>query len=443
MVPQSKAPGLLKNNPFILADRVAKAKVAEPQTSTANVQAERRYWQTELSSGDQDPEPVQHREAQDPNSSPPLAKLHTSRHSIGRKMRQEAHGIIHDQAEDPISLTDTQIKVKKLYQHAEDLSHARHIMEHIAAAEASDAVHTEHGANAREQAQAGIDGEEGQASVPRVRTYSPPSWLRHPSKGPGSLDGRLRRVDASIPLRKAAVQESDGRETESFVAPAMLRSKLRPGKPAEKLPGLTKAGQSLDFRSQLKHRGPDAPSPPIRKSTSTPFFPRKLNQKERNRANQSDTCENCDEHGKTQSPPLPTKPDDDAPRPKILELRRSQSQLDDSISATKDNSRFSILEPRGSPPPITLGSVDGFEVHRPTPVIAASHVNHHCSWKTQYTDLAAQMRQMKAERWTDEDGIGLHAETDEVGIRGLTIVLHLRGKDDLVINTDLTHDAES
>ena len=31
-------------------------------------------------------------------------------------------------------------------------------------------------------------------------------------------------------------------------------------------------------------------------------------------------------------------------------------------------------------------------------------------------------------------------EVDDVGIRGLTIVLHLRGKDDLVISTDLTRE---
>lgn len=32
---------------------------------------------------------------------------------------------------------------------------------------------------------------------------------------------------------------------------------------------------------------------------------------------------------------------------------------------------------------------------------------------------------------------------DDVGIQGLTIVLHLRGKDDLVISTDLSNNAQS
>ena len=32
---------------------------------------------------------------------------------------------------------------------------------------------------------------------------------------------------------------------------------------------------------------------------------------------------------------------------------------------------------------------------------------------------------------------------DDVGIRGLTIVLHLKDKDDLVISTDLTHGTRS
>ena len=64
------------------------------------------------------------------------------------------------------------------------------------------------------------------------------------------------------------------------------------------------------------------------------------------------------------------------------------------------------------------------------------------------------MRQIKAdlaskplvpESWEHENGqlhVGVQADEEEVGIRGLTIVLHLKGKDDLVINTDLTHDAE-
>ncbi|KAG8165635.1 hypothetical protein KVR01_004187 [Diaporthe batatas] len=79
---------------------------------------------------------------------------------------------------------------------------------------------------------------------------------------------------------------------------------------------------------------------------------------------------------------------------------------------------------------------------------------HQCDWKEKYDALRAEVDQAAsgaAEAGDDhqcgwrekyaalkkpEDGEG-QGQRDDIGLEGLTIVLHLRGRDDLVINTDL------
>lgn len=90
------------------------------------------------------------------------------------------------------------------------------------------------------------------------------------------------------------------------------------------------------------------------------------------------------------------------------------------------------------------------ELFSPVPIMPP---NHHCSWKDQYLGLAAEVRHLKAEmasrevapdqsppqrdRETVDAGVGEDLVGEGLGIEGLTIVMHLRGRDDLVISTDL------
>lgn len=60
------------------------------------------------------------------------------------------------------------------------------------------------------------------------------------------------------------------------------------------------------------------------------------------------------------------------------------------------------------------------ELHHP--VSEMSH-DHQCDWKEKYMTLQSEV---------DAQG-----QTDDIGLEGLTIVLHMKGRDDLVINTDL------
>ncbi|WYZ40754.1 hypothetical protein EsH8_IV_001095 [Colletotrichum jinshuiense] len=85
------------------------------------------------------------------------------------------------------------------------------------------------------------------------------------------------------------------------------------------------------------------------------------------------------------------------------------------------------------------------EVFSPLPIMPP---NHACSWKERYLNLTAEVRQLKAEIVSRERhdtpglvdvGVNVNQDNeDELGVEGLTIVMHLKGKDDLIINTDLT-----
>lgn len=82
---------------------------------------------------------------------------------------------------------------------------------------------------------------------------------------------------------------------------------------------------------------------------------------------------------------------------------------------------------------------------------------HQCDWKTKYDDLLADVEAGRQGQgsgvvetgddhqcdWKEKylelkpEGEGQQGQRDDIGLEGLTIVLHLRGRDDLVINTDL------
>ncbi|CAM1505248.1 Fc.00g108850.m01.CDS01 [Cosmosporella sp. VM-42] len=90
------------------------------------------------------------------------------------------------------------------------------------------------------------------------------------------------------------------------------------------------------------------------------------------------------------------------------------------------------------------------EVHNPQPITSTNHV---CAWRTRYMDLTTEVEHLKSEM-SSRQGLSRGAqeqrrdagvaatrtqhECPDIDIEGLTIVMHMRGKDDLVINTDLT-----
>lgn len=68
---------------------------------------------------------------------------------------------------------------------------------------------------------------------------------------------------------------------------------------------------------------------------------------------------------------------------------------------------------------------------------------HSCHWRDRFMDLSAEVDQLRSELDSCELGemnparMEREHECDDAGIDGLTVVIHLKGRDDLVINTDL------
>ncbi|KAF4992951.1 hypothetical protein FGRMN_6819 [Fusarium graminum] len=80
-------------------------------------------------------------------------------------------------------------------------------------------------------------------------------------------------------------------------------------------------------------------------------------------------------------------------------------------------------------------------IYDPSPVMPYDHM---CVWRAYYTDLKSQINQLELEssclpggKSAESVGPSHSQPHDDIGIEGLTIVMHFRGKDDLVINTDL------
>ncbi|KAI1426197.1 hypothetical protein F5Y12DRAFT_713436 [Xylaria sp. FL1777] len=86
------------------------------------------------------------------------------------------------------------------------------------------------------------------------------------------------------------------------------------------------------------------------------------------------------------------------------------------------------------------------EITKPTPIAPP---NHECTWKERYLDLTAEIRHLKAElstraslKGSDILGSSYGQREDDLDLLEVTIILHFRDRDDIVINTDVVQDAE-
>ncbi|KAJ2993800.1 hypothetical protein NUW58_g1732 [Xylaria curta] len=82
----------------------------------------------------------------------------------------------------------------------------------------------------------------------------------------------------------------------------------------------------------------------------------------------------------------------------------------------------------------------GPEIANPTPIAPP---NHACTWKERYLALTAEIRQLKAEmsaqtslKSSDILTPRYEEREDNINLLGLTVIMHFRDRDDIVINTD-------
>lgn len=126
-----------------------------------------------------------------------------------------------------------------------------------------------------------------------------------------------------------------------------------------------------------------------------------------------------------------------------LDLKRVEDSLSRHASragATSGKAPFSTSRHASLTQRFSYGGGSNTELYHPQPIPSTDHT---CTWRTRYIDLSSEMEQMRTElRSARGEDSGAHDghSCREVGIEGLTIVMHMKGKDDLVINTDLTRE---
>lgn len=375
------------NNPFIIADQIAKIKRADPQTSNADVLSVPRPSPPKQETSPQSYSTPKAQERRSINQ----RKYPTSYQvpvSLGKASARRGTGLNNLQQLNPcdirsrlektaatddgltkraLTVDDHPIIVPSTPKRAQGLS--QHSSAH----------------NLRE------DHPELGRSAPRARVSSPPGWLKTPTRAPGNTQGRLKRVvsaggstlprlcyqrdddsaDAMSPTSGA--KPSSGQDKSDQTRKVRPRASLLAEEVGEIEMKAVKSQRAMNISLQSPATQPSAPTTAISpdaagglssktNSTAGPLSPRARGQRFAGRPQRSD------------SP--------------AAEVRL----MDASVS------------PGGSGAKI----VEGGETMLP-------HVSV----------------------WPGDD-VG-----DDVGIQGLTIVLHLRGKDDLVISTDLSNDAQS
>lgn len=192
----------------------------------------------------------------------------------------------------------------------------------------------------------------------------------------------------ALPRHTSPEKKEDFREVRSRLAPGSSPSKQR--EPEEK----DKTEKSFrEARKRLSHYSPPPKEVPkghsqaeerLRKMQSESLLPVREESKETERAQE------------------------DVPK-QAGKVKDKEKEAPISAASLKDQGKGK----EAAPHPI--------ELHHP--VSETGHA-HECDWKEKYITLQSEVGAQGG-------------QTDDIGLEGLTIVLHMKGRDDLVINTDL------
>lgn len=236
-----------------------------------------------------------------------------------------------------------------------------------------------------------------------------------------SKSKRLNTINTkSTPsLPHVTTQTPDDKDIINF---SDVRSKLKQKPAASKPTEKVKVEDFQEVREKLAHHGP----PPQQASSSHDQNEYSVNEaklaKEPLRKTESDRALS-DKTG-------PNSTDGDSSKPSTASRSSDSSSARD---ASKDKGKGVDHKGKGKeidrrhagpsrrPPTTAANATSGHDEFRP---VADSGADHESGWKERYIKLKSDVE-------------GRDEGKDDIGLEGLTIVLHLRGKDDLVINTDL------
>ncbi|KAM0324321.1 hypothetical protein ACHAQA_008098 [Verticillium albo-atrum] len=320
-------------------------------------------------------------------------------------------------------------------------------------------------------------------AAPKARLSDPPAWLASPKKQAGDATGQLKKVDAEIMPKSSAALEASTRTQDtrrrSKTSMAAAESdahtdawpKLKPVVKGDKsghdehrhsvlwnhVP-LRRMTKTDNFAWQAAQR---PSTPPFRQHQlrKVTYPESEISEAKRTAAATSvagpkpdcATCSvpapsasespavNADKRGDPDELFLPYRP--------VMENSKKPLTVAEVEQALASESSLPLASP-----PSERG--DDMEIYSPIPIMPP---NHSCSWRERYLKLTAEVRHLKAEMSSREGravdmaagkqhatqmadvGVEVDVQRDDagLGVEGLTIVVHMAGKDDLVINTDL------
>ncbi|KAK3944740.1 hypothetical protein QBC46DRAFT_337432 [Diplogelasinospora grovesii] len=399
--------GLTRNNPFIIADQIAKAKLAEPHVCATTVQAtlSPKLAQQLLPR----PGTVHGKWTELPDTT-------ASGNGKESLLKQLAvpKGKEVDRTE-PNSLASTtgdsqQTRGTQASRRMKTLSHkpTSRTLERVMEVD--------------------VDAEGQGQVVPRLRVSSPPPWLKHPSNRPGSIEGRLQRVESkSTPYLSQRRKLDEARSQNAGKTNTEQDLRTRP---------TTTTNRDLDYRANLKHVVKRSPSSPA-------VMPEPVHKFEE--------CSFCESGAPDQDPisGIDTsirEPEDETILGQETEDRPlARGETTQSGTVTSEKAKTSLQESDimdvvspSAVPTIVRGPDE--ELHHPMPL---RHMSSKGVIETKERGGSSTVTvRRRAGRGSSSRGLLDDDDDDDVGIQGLTIVLHLKGKDDLVISRDLTREAE-
>ena len=331
----------------------------------------------------------------------------------------------------------------------------------------------------------GGSGKESGHGIPRVRVASPPSWLKNPSTQPGSIEGRLRHIDDSVSgtdaarnthpalrqqllHRKPEVEDfhyhlshdqpralklhpsepttpsaghknrredsseatekpthSPRKTLDSFISPGHSTTTRRTTEATNTTAGSGVTAAIANARAMLGKRNNTLP--PLDDHDHQPHTRQWLDDMQHRHRHHYEHPEDEEEEevGEITTPPRqPRSRTGEREASSYIQRSRSRDRsLRQTASLKKSKSRASeISGERGSRRESDIRRARSLGVLR---------------------DGGGGRRYRDELYGSETRGYGDQEVEDDVGIRGLTIVLHLRGKDDLVISTDLTREVGS
>ncbi|KUI65721.1 hypothetical protein VM1G_01124 [Cytospora mali] len=269
-----------------------------------------------------------------------------------------------------------------------------------------------------------------QGPHPRKQTHSPPAQSRGQKAQPGGTSDRLRAVQTKSSPALAQLWVSS-EPTEDF---RDVRSKLRPsGSPLTQEPEKkNKDRDDLDeARVKLSHYSP----PP--KTTSTTKGPEPSGAEERlgkirseaqmNAAKTTggkEKAKKATEKDEIRVPARPASTSSETFSAKGTSVQQTERSAKDKSKCTKKKGEGLVHETQSESQPAAVPD-QPHQPHQPMHNLPYIEVQaHQCNWKEKYHTLRSEVDDSQR-------------QSDDIGLEGLTIVLHMRGKDDLVINTDL------